>query len=175
MNDLDTWEESLRSRQTTRVETLLLGSFRVNEKAFEVLRIVRKTANADADRLQMTLLRGDPLLSSVRDVWRRARGHAPAPIDIDAELSEQSEAAVWLRRQVGQQGMLDPEFVASILGRLKRDPDLVERLVKEAEERQGRDAYASALLAGLQEARRQKAQSWLWVPRQAEKKQNGKR
>jgi len=35
------------------------------------------------------------------------------------------------------------------------------RLAAEARDRQGRDAYASGLLAGLKEARRQRAQSWL--------------
>lgn len=163
MSDLDKWEESLRSRQISRIEMLLVGSFQANEKAFEVLRIMRKTANADSDRLQMTLLRGDPLLYSLGRAWRRVRGRAPADaVDVGAELAEQSEAARWLRGQVGQQGGLDPAVVSSIIARVKLDPDLVERLAHEAKERQGRDAYASALLAGLQEAKRQKAQSWLW-------------
>ena len=68
-----------------------------------------RTADKDMDRVQLALLRGDPLLHFLRGAWLRARGIAPAPIDIRAELSEHPEAAEWLRGNVvGQQGGLDP-------------------------------------------------------------------
>jgi len=154
-----TVEESLRSRRPCYFERLLFGG--ISNRALEDLRVMWRTADKDMDRLQLALLRGDPLLHFLRGAWLRARGIAPAPIDIRAELSEHPEAAVWLRGQVGQQDGLDPVVVASVVGRVKHDPNLVERLAAEAMERQGRDAHASGLLAGLKEARRQKAQSWL--------------
>jgi len=63
---------------------------------------------------------------------------------------------------MGQQDGLDPVVVASVVGRVKHDPNLVERLAAEAMERQGRDAHASGLLAGLKrDDRRRRVGSFL--------------
>ena len=129
--DLDVVEERVRSRSPSRLERLLLGAFQPTAKALNDLQLMRRIAESDLNRLQRTLLLGDPLLAFLRETWQRAQGKAPPPVMLDA-LPISSEAVLWLREQF-ERGVLpqDPLLVASLLEQARRDPELVIRLVGE--------------------------------------------
>ena len=129
--DLDVVEERVRSRSPSRFERLLLGAFQPTAKALNDLQLMRRIAESDLNRLQRTLLLGDPLLAFLRETWQRAQGKAPPPVMLDA-LPISSEAVLWLREQF-ERGVLpqDPLLVASLLEQARRDPELVIRLVGE--------------------------------------------
>ena len=143
--DLDFVEETLESTLQQRekgergggleqlgaaLETTLLGNTAA-AKALGDLKVMRKIAENDLNRLQRTVLRGDPLYAFLRDTWQRARGLQPPPVPLD-RLSEASTAGLWLREQF-ERGVLprDPQLVASLLLQSRRDPDLVTRLVSD--------------------------------------------
>jgi hypothetical protein len=130
-HDLDVVEERVRSRSPSRLERLLLGAFQPTAKALDDLQLMRRIAESDLNRLQRTLLLGDPLLAFLRETWQRAQGKAPPPVMLDA-LPISSEAVLWLREQF-ERGVLpqDPLLVASLLEQARRDPELVIRLVGE--------------------------------------------
>ena len=146
--DLDTVEQSVRARRPARLEQLILGN-RATAKALDDLRVLRKIAAADSNRLQMAILRGDPLYAFLRDAWQRARGESLPPIALDP-ISAESEAVLWLRMQFDQGALPpDPQLVANLLEQAKRDPDLVTRLVAEAKDGKGRDLFTRLKEEGI--------------------------
>uniref|UniRef100_A0A7S2HKR8 Uncharacterized protein n=1 Tax=Haptolina brevifila TaxID=156173 RepID=A0A7S2HKR8_9EUKA len=126
----------------TLIENIIISNG-VASRALADLRVLRKIAMSDINRLEMTLVRGDPLLSFLRDAYARARGEQPPPIALDAiSISEDSAAVLWLKEQFEQQVLPpDPQLVRSLLQQANRDPELVARLVKEAKDRTGRASY----------------------------------
>jgi len=96
-------------------------------------RLLRKSVEADLNRLELQLLQGDPSLSLIRDVLRCTRKET-APCA--------SSQSVWLQEQF-ESGALprDPELLRTLLAQARRDPDLVVRLVTQAKDSRGRDVY----------------------------------
>jgi hypothetical protein len=111
------------------------------------LRVIRKIALSDINRLEMTILRGDPFFSFVRDAYARSRAQMGPPAFGDPgtfpALPEDSENVLWLREQF-ESGALprDPQLIRSLLEQSKRDPQLIERLVAGARDADGNDVYA---------------------------------
>jgi len=131
--DIGIVEEDLTSMKTA-VPTVSP----VVNKALADLAVIRKIALSDINRLQLTLVRGDPLLSFLQDALNRARGLAPPPLPLD--VSDQSEAVFWLKEQFDKGAIPnDPQLVSALLEQAKSDPDLVARLVAEAKDARGLD------------------------------------
>ena len=129
-------------------------------RTLEDLQVVRKIARSDINRLELTLLRGDPLLALFRDVrdgkvvwrplsWLRSRGWQGARgaqrlrkargLDVKEGLRDvpaESEIGMQLREQF-ERGVLpqDPLLIQVLLEQAKTDPQLVSRLVAEAKDR----------------------------------------
>lgn len=95
-------------------------------------RLLRKSVEADLNRLELQLLQGDPSLSFIRDVLRSTRD----------ERTELCADSLWLQEQF-ESGALprDPELLRTLLAQARRDPELVVRLVTQAKDREGRDIY----------------------------------
>ena len=107
-------------------------------RSVDDLRTVKKIARSDFNRLQLSLLRGDPLLAFLRDTLARLRiklTDEPPPIPAE------SEQVILLREQF-EMGALprDPLLVRALLEEAQRDPELVSRLVSEAKDVRGVDA-----------------------------------
>ena len=75
---------ALLARSRRLAHQVILGNA-VASRALADLRVMRKIALADINRLEMTLVRGDPLLSFLRDAIARARGEQPPPIYLPTE------------------------------------------------------------------------------------------
>lgn len=102
---------------------------------------MRKIARSDINRLELTLLRGDPLLALIRDVSRMARRGARARRQRRA-IPPESDNVFWLREQFEQNALpRDPLLVRALLDTAKDDPELVRRLVSEAKDERGRDMF----------------------------------
>ena len=120
---------------------------------------LRKVARSDINQLELRILRGDPTLTFVRDVLRKA-GLLPATAtpsfkpradtgaaadgdgdgDEDGELSGMSaDGGFWIREQF-ERGALprDPALISALLVQARRNPELVTRLATEAKERYDR-------------------------------------
>jgi len=95
-------------------------------------RLLRKTAEADLNRLELQLLRGDPSLAFIREVLKTTRNE-PLPLE---------ENSLWLKEQF-ESGALprDPEMLRVLLDQARTDPERVVRLVTQAKDNKGRDLY----------------------------------
>mmetsp|Transcript_37378 Transcript_37378/g.98874 ORF Transcript_37378/g.98874 Transcript_37378/m.98874 type:complete len:357 (-) Transcript_37378:339-1409(-) len=96
-------------------------------------RLLRKSVEADLNRLELQLLQGDPSLAFIRQVLRSTR-------DDDMEFA--CSQSVWLQEQF-ETGALprDPELLRTLLAQARRDPELVARLVTQAKDSRGQDIY----------------------------------
>jgi hypothetical protein len=111
---------------------------RLAAKSVEDVRVMRKIAKADFNSVQLSLLRGDPLLAWARGLASRAFGRAPPPTAGGAgawpseSLSQGSSHALWLKEKF-EQGALprDPVLISALVEQAKQDPQLVTRLVSE--------------------------------------------
>ena len=141
-------------------------------RALADLEKLRKVARSDINQLELRILRGDPTLTFVRDVLRkagllpatatpsfkpRARTGAGAAIDGDGDGdgklwsadASSADAGFWIREQF-ERGALprDPALISALLVQARRNPELVTRLATEAKERYDRakrDAAAAAV------------------------------
>jgi len=95
-------------------------------------RLLRKSVEADLNRLELQLLQGDPSLAFIRDVLKSTRNE-PLPLE---------ENSLWLREQF-ESGALprDPEMLRVLLDQARTDPERVVRLVTQAKDHKGRDLY----------------------------------
>ena len=85
-------------------------------------RLLRKSVEADLNRLELQLLQGDPSLAFIRDVLRSTRGE-PLPLAEEAH-------SLWLKEQIDSGALpRDPELLRTLLAQARRDPEMVERLV----------------------------------------------
>ena len=122
------------------------------ERSLADLRMVRKLARSDINRLELTLLRGDPLLTFLRDVSYDLRKQLTGALDPsdaqpneDTPVRDESELGVKLREQFDLGALpRDPLLVQALLEQAQRDPQLVARLVSEAKDARGQDVYARA-------------------------------
>jgi len=94
-------------------------------------RLLRKSVEADLNRLELQLLQGDPSLSFIRDVLRSTRNE---------HIS--CNESLWLQEQFDSGALpKDPELLRTLLAQARRDPELVARLVTQAKDRRGQDIY----------------------------------
>ena len=96
-------------------------------------RLLRKSVEADLNRLELQLLQGDPSLAYFRSVLKSTRNE-PLPLEETGSL--------WLQEQY-EQGALprDPELLRTLLGAARHDPEMVVRLVTQAKDPDGKDIY----------------------------------
>ena len=142
----DDSEQQSTARKDGQVADLLERlRYRAVDKSLSDLRVIRKLALQDINRLELTLLRGDPLLAFIRDIFmQKGEGEAKAeqlfelgalgfdvPDSTDVSGADQGSAA-WLREQFVSGALpKDPLLVRSLLEKAKEDPELVARLVRE--------------------------------------------
>lgn len=95
-------------------------------------RLLRKSVEADLNRLELQLLQGDPSLAFIRDVLKSTRNE-PLPLEDDS---------LWLQEQLGSGALpRDPEMLRVLIDLARKDPERVVRLVTQAKDRQGKDIY----------------------------------
>ena len=95
-------------------------------------RLLRKSVEADLNRLELQLLQGDPSLAWIRKVLKTTRNQ-PLP---------EEEISLWLKEQC-EGGALprDPELLRALLEQARNDPEMVVRLVTGAKDRAGKDIF----------------------------------
>jgi hypothetical protein len=93
-------------------------------------RLLRRSLENDLNQLELQLLQGDPTLAFIRNVLMRTRAVPLEP------------RSMWLREQM-ETGALprDPELMRTLLEQVRQDPKLVERLVTQAKDPEGKDLY----------------------------------
>ena len=106
-------------------------------KRIKDVRLLRKSVEADLNRLELQLLQGDPSLAFIRDVLARTglplRKPSPPP------------QSVWLEAQFASGALpRDPQLLRTLLEQARRDPELVVRLITQAKDAKGRDIYDRA-------------------------------
>ena len=95
-------------------------------------RLLRKSVEADLNRLELQLLQGDPSLAFVRDVLRSTRN----------EWTCSRSDSLWLQEQFDSGALpRDPELLRTLLAQARHDPELVMRLVTQAKDSSGHDIY----------------------------------
>jgi hypothetical protein len=95
-------------------------------------RLLRKSVEADLNRLELQLLQGDPSLAFVRDVLRSTRN----------EWTCTRSDSLWLQEQFDSGALpRDPELLRTLLAQARHDPELVMRLVTQAKDSSGHDIY----------------------------------
>ena len=93
-------------------------------------RLLRKSVEADLNRLELQLLQGDPSLAFIRTVVKSTR---PLP-----DMSE----CLWLEEQFDIGALpRDPELLRTLLAQARKDPELVMRLVTQAKDSSGKDIF----------------------------------
>jgi len=95
-------------------------------------RLLRKSVEADLNRLELQLLQGDPSLAFLREVLRSTRDEATCSCSESLWLQEQFDSGALPR---------DPELLRTLLAQARRDPEQVTRLVTQAKDHRGRDIY----------------------------------
>ena len=114
-----------------------LAGFQVDEaeRRASDARLLRKSIESDLNRLELQLLQGDPTLAFIRNVLSRTR-QPPAPPEAGSPQS------LWLEEQFATGALpRDPELLRTLLSQLRRDPEMVERLVTLAKDTSGKDVY----------------------------------
>ena len=134
-------------------------------RALADLEKLRKVARSDINRLELRILRGDPTLTFVRELLRKAgllpktatpsfvarAGFTAAAGDggggggdggdgaKSADALSSANAGFWIREQF-ERGALprDPALISALLVQARRNPELVTRLATEAKERYDR-------------------------------------
>lgn len=111
----------------------------VSNRSLNDLYILRKLARRDIDRVQLTLLRGDPLITFIRDTvgrlrWR-TKGRRQRKSKSIQDVQDESDEVRWLCEQF-EGGVLpeDTLLVASLLEEAKSNPERVVRLLSEAKD-----------------------------------------
>jgi len=117
----------------------------VSNRSLNDLDILRKLARSDIDRVQLTLLRGDPLLTFIRDTvgrlrWRTKGRRQDQRADMPDIQDGSAPDVRWLCEQF-EGGVLpqDKLLVASLLEEAKRNPERVVRLLSEAKDSRGKE------------------------------------
>ena len=104
------------------------------QKRMDDARLLRKSIEADLNRLELQLLQGDPSLAFIRDVLKSTR---------DEQMLQTLESnSLWLKEQFDTGALpRDTELLRTLLAKARDDPDMVVRLVTQAKDGQGKDLY----------------------------------
>ena len=95
-------------------------------------RLLRKSVEADLNRLELQLLQGDPSLAFIREVLKGTRKE-PLPLEPNS---------LWLKEQFASGALpRDPELLRTLLAAARDDPAMVTRLVTQAKDGEGKDIY----------------------------------
>ena len=95
-------------------------------------RLLRKSVEADLNRLELQLLQGDPSLAFIREVLKTTRNE-PLPLE---------ESSVWLGEQMDAGALpRDPELLRTLMAQARENPEMVKRLITQAKDDQGKDIY----------------------------------
>ena len=95
-------------------------------------RLLRKSVEADLNRLELQLLQGDPSLAFIREVLKTTRNE-PLPLE---------ESSVWLGEQMDAGALpRDPELLRTLLAQARDNPEMMKRLITQAKDDQGKDIY----------------------------------
>ena len=104
------------------------------QKRMDDARLLRKSIEADLNRLELQLLQGDLSLAFIRDVLKSTR---------DEQMLQTLESnSLWLKEQFDTGALpRDTELLRTLLAKARDDPDMVVRLVTQAKDGQGKDLY----------------------------------
>lgn len=137
---------ALRAQEKTQSEDQLdpIGARIVDslaDRSLSDVGILREMVRSDINRLELTLMRGDPLFTFIRDMagvlrpQKASRQRVP-----QLQMSALSQAAditdfEWLREQFEEGAWpKDQRLVSSLVDQAKRNPELVQRLVSEVKD-----------------------------------------
>lgn len=112
----------------TQVESNYSPALGFGDRARQDLEMLRKVVFSDINRLERNLLRGDPTIAFVRDLWNSMMGKPL--LDSSSAALASIEGAAWLRAQF-EEGTFpeDPVLIAVLVEKARRDPDSVMRLI----------------------------------------------